>query len=127
MTKLFLALAMLAFPFTSSAAPPAAYTAAAQARLAYASTNVTTAAYVQVLSTVGTTTSPSAVEIFDSSGQTMQLAWTLDGGSTHTVFALVYPGGNGLLPISIPTGSRVDVKAVSGTASSGELDLNFLK
>jgi hypothetical protein len=62
------------------------------------------------------------LEIFDSSGQTMELGMGASGSETR--IALILPGGNGQIPILIQQGTRLSVRAVSGTASSGELDLN---
>jgi len=87
----------------------------------YASTPVTTGAYVQLIAS--TTSATSEIEIFDSSGQTMVLAV---GGSGSEVDQLnIFPGGNGRVPLLIPAGSRVSVKAVSATANVGEIDINL--
>jgi len=87
----------------------------------YSSVNVTTTAYVQLVAS--TTLATTLIEIFDSSGQTLYLA---TGGSGSEVNQLIiYPGGNGQIPFAIPAGSRVSIKAISATASVGEIDINF--
>lgn len=92
-----------------------------RARNAYASVNVTTGAYVQLLaSTSGTV---NEVEIFDSSGETLVLATGGAGAEVDQVY--VFPGGNGRIPLSIGSGVRVSIKAVSATASAGEIAINF--
>jgi hypothetical protein len=65
----------------------------------------------------------TAIEIFDSSGQTMTLAIGASGVETNLIN--IFPGGNGRIPLTIPAGARVAIKAVSATASVGELDINF--
>jgi hypothetical protein len=89
--------------------------------LAYTSTTVTTSAYTQILaSTSGAVT---LVEIFDSSGQTMLLATGAAGSEVDQIY--IFPGGNGQVPLSIGSGVRVSIKAVSASASVGEIDVNF--
>lgn len=90
-------------------------------RNVYSTTNVTTAAYVQlVASTSGVT---NVLEIFDSSGQTLKIAF---GAAASEVDQFqIFPGGNGRVTCTIAAGTRISVRAVSATASSGELDINF--
>lgn len=89
----------------------------------YTSTNVTTAAYVQLIASTSDTT--NELYIFDSSGQTLFLA--VGAAASEVNKAYIVPGGNGILHLNIPSDSRVSVKAVSGTASAGELNITFLK
>ncbi len=90
-------------------------------RNSYSSTNVTTGAYVQIIASLGI--SATAVYIFDSSGQTLVLG--VGGSGSEVVYTIVEPGGNGWLPIQIQKGSRISLKALSGTASSGTFDITF--
>lgn len=94
--------------------------AVAQVRLLYSSTNVTTGAWVELVASISG--SCSQITVFDSSGQTMELG--VGPAGSEVIQFLVFPGGNGTQDLFIPQGSRVAIKAVSGTASSGELDLN---
>lgn len=87
----------------------------------YSTTNVTTSAYVQLVAS--TTLQANEIEIFDSSGQTLVLAVGSAGSEVNQVH--VFPGGNGRIPLLIPSGSRLAIKAVSATASVGELNINF--
>jgi hypothetical protein len=87
----------------------------------YTSTNVTTAAYVQLVAS--TSNDASQIEIFDSSGQTLVLA--VGAAASEVDQINIFPGGNGRVPLFIPSGSRVSIKAVSATASVGEIDINF--
>ncbi len=87
----------------------------------YSITNVTTGAYVQLIaSTSGTT---NVIEIFDSSGQTLKIAFGAAGFEVDQF--IVFPGGNGRITCKIASGTRVSIKALSGTASTGEIDINL--
>lgn len=87
----------------------------------YSSTAVTTAAYTQLIAS--TAAIYTAVEIFDSSGQTLKLA--IGGAGSEVDQFLIFPGGNGRIPIRIAASSRISIRAVSGTASVGEICINF--
>lgn len=92
-----------------------------QVRNVYSSVNVTTGAYVQLVASLAATA--TSIEVFDSSGQTLQIAVGASG--SEVVQFQVIPGGNGLFPLRIPKGSRIAIKAISGTANAGEIDLNI--
>jgi len=87
----------------------------------YASTPVTTGAWVQLIAS--TASAVNMMEIFDSSGQTMEIG--TGAAASETRLVIVFPGGNGQIPVNIPAGTRVSVRAVSASASVGELDINF--
>ncbi len=87
----------------------------------YSSVNVTTAAYVELIASTGSEI--NQLEIFDSSGETLKLA--LGAAASEVDLLLVTPGGNGIIPVNIPAGTRVSIRAVSATASVGEIDINF--
>jgi hypothetical protein len=93
----------------------------APVRNVYSSTNVTTGAYVQLVASTSAAT--NLVEVFDSSGQTMALA--VGASSSEVQQFYIFPGGNGQVPLNIPSGSRVSIIAISATASVGEIDVNF--
>lgn len=87
----------------------------------YTITPVTTGAYVQLIASM-----PAAVkevEIFDSSGETLVLA--IGGAGVEVDKVYVFPGGNGRIPLQIAASARLSVKAVSNSATSGELTINF--
>jgi hypothetical protein len=121
MIKVLLALSVLFASFTSQAVVISSKNAVTQARNAYASTNVTTSAYVQIVASLAS--QASEIDVFDSSGQTLYLAVGASGSEVNKM--IIVPGGNGRVPLGIPAGSRISVKAISGTASSGEIDINF--
>jgi hypothetical protein len=93
-----------------------------RARLVYSSTNVTTGAWTQLLAAVGST-EIKEIEIFDSSGETLELGIGAEG--SEVVKSYVIPGGNGRIPLQIPVLSRLAIRAVSATANSGELIINM--
>lgn len=90
-------------------------------RNVYSSTNVTTGAYVQLIAS--TSGVANVAEIFDSSGQTLAIAFGAIGSEVQKF--IVYPGGNGRMTLAIPAATRVSIIALSATASAGEIDLNL--
>jgi hypothetical protein len=88
---------------------------------AYATTNVTTAAYVQLIAS--TTAECDHISIFDSSGEGMIIAVGAAAAEVDQLF--VGPGG-GEYDLLIPAGSRVSIKAKTATANSGYLMMNLL-
>lgn len=91
------------------------------ARNNYVSTNVTTAAYVQLVSSL--TSNTSMLEVYDGSGQSLVLAIGAAGSEVNKFY--IVPGGNGKIPVQLRIGDRVSVKAISATANTGELLVNF--
>lgn len=87
----------------------------------YASVSVTTAAFTQLVASL--TSAATEIEIFDSSGQTLALAF--GAAASETIQINIFPGGNGRIPLSIPAGTRVSIKAVSANATVGEININF--
>lgn len=87
----------------------------------YTSVSVTTTVFVQLVAS--TTAATTEIEIFDSSGQTLALA--IGAAASEVVQINIFPGGNGRIPLLIPAGSRISIKAISATASSGEININF--
>lgn len=89
----------------------------------YASGSVTTGAWVELVASLSD--SVNEVEIFDSSGSTLELGIGGSGSEARTM--LIFPGGNGRVLLHIAAGSRVSIRAVSATASLGENLINFYK
>ena len=87
----------------------------------YGSTPVTTSAYVQLVASTSSVT--NMIEIFDSSGQSMIIGVGASGSEVVQLYTL--PGGNGQVPLAIPAGSRVAIKALTASATSGYLTINF--
>lgn len=101
---------------------PAALNYIDRIRLVYSSTNVTTGAWVQLLASVGAT-AVKEIEIFDSSGETLELGVGAAGSEASKSY--VFPGGNGRIPLQIVENSRLSIRAVSATANVGEIVINL--
>ena len=107
------------------------------ATIDYATLNITTGAYVHlgnaagktfIKSSDGTTISsiPATVkeiEIFDSSGQSLYLA--IGAAAAEINKLMVFPGGNGRIPLALATNDDLSLKAFSATANAGNLLINF--
>lgn len=91
-------------------------------RLVYSSTNVTTGAWVELLASVGAI-SVKEIEIFDSSGETLELGIGASGSEVPKSY--VIPGGNSKIPLQIAANGRLAIRAVSATANSGEILVNL--
>jgi len=96
-------------------------TAVGFARLDYSVTNVTTGAYEQIIASVPATA--NKMEIFDSSGQTLKIAFGAAAAEVDQF--LVFPGGNGPIDINVPAATRISIQAVSALADAGEISINF--
>lgn len=92
-------------------------------RNVYSMNNVTTAAYVEI--TPGLEDDINEIDLFDSSGRTLVLAFGAPGEEEDQFW--IVPGGNGTVPIVIPAGTRVSFKAVDATASAGVALMTFYK
>lgn len=97
------------------------YTVHEFVRNSYVSTPVTTAAYVQLIAS--TSNLYQEFEIFDSSGQTLVIAF--GGAGVEVDSFLVFPGGNGRVSHKVLAGTRISIKAVSGNAIAGEISINL--
>jgi hypothetical protein len=94
----------------------------------YTVTPVTTAAWVELDASMMTGIKTSRgnniyrVGIFDSSGQTLELG--IGAAGSEVPIMHIEPGGNGIVPIFIPTGARLAIRAVTADAVAGELIIN---
>jgi hypothetical protein len=94
----------------------------------YTVTPVTTAAWVELDASMMTGIKKTRgdhigfVRIFDSSGQTLELGIGAAGSEARIL--LIEPGGNDNVPIFIPTGARLAIKAISADAVVGEIIIN---
>lgn len=92
----------------------------------YASTPVTTAAWVELLA--ATLQPCSAIEIFSASGAILKLSTGTAGQEdSNEISYYIIPGGSGImLPIELAKGSRLSAKAVGTVnADAGDLVINF--
>lgn len=88
----------------------------------YSSINVTTGAYVELVAS--TASQYRKLQIFDSSGQTLKIAFGAAASEVDKL--LVFPGGNDVIEVNLPASTRVSIRAVSATASVGEICINFI-
>jgi hypothetical protein len=86
----------------------------------YGTTNITTAAYTQLIAS--TTSATNKVTIFDSSGQSMILA--TGGAGSEVILAYIPPGG-AEIPVKIAAATRIAYKALSANATTGYLLMNL--
>lgn len=86
----------------------------------YASVNVTTGAYVELIAS--TVAEAVQLEITDTSTQLLVLAFGAAASEVDTLY--IPPGGNGLVNIVVPIGTRLSIKAISGNATTGYLAIN---
>lgn len=113
----------LTAPLTVSgtvAVTPTTHAYVDSARNDYGSTAVTTGAWVQLIaSTAGAI---AHLQVFDSSGQTLELG--TGAAAAETRILIIPPGGiSGSYDINIPAATRISVRAISDTAAAGELDI----
>ena len=89
----------------------------------YGTTNVTAAAWVQLIAALPA--DANVVEIFDSSGEIMELG--VGAAAAESRVAVIQPGGNGQIQLAFAAWDRISIRAVSATAStSGTYNiLNF--
>ncbi len=97
------------------------FTPVGMATLDFAGTPVTSAAYVELVASAAET---KKVQIFMSQGNPLFLAFGAAASEVDKIY--VIPGGNGLIDLTIPAGTRVSLKAVSTTANTGYILVNFL-
>lgn len=90
----------------------------------YTSTNVTTGAWVQLIASTAAVI--NCITVFDSSGQTLKLG--TGAAASETIALIIPPGGlGGCIPLKIAAGTRLSIRAISATASTGELDVTGLQ
>lgn len=91
-------------------------------RTAYTSTNVTASAWVKISD--GFSIQIEGAQIFDSSGQSLRIAYG-ESGSEIEIPVTIIPGGNGDVSFTIPRDQKISLKAYSGSATSGYSLINF--
>jgi hypothetical protein len=71
-----------------------------------------------------TTAKATKLEIFDSSGEFLELA--VGAAASEVVQFTIFPGGNGTVEILIPINSRVSIRPLAAVAVTvGTLAINF--
>jgi hypothetical protein len=98
------------------------FTNAAFTRLAYSSTNVTTGAYVELLAS--TAAEYKEIHVIDTSGQTLKIAFGAAASEVDKI--IVPPGGAYPIKLTIPASTRISIRAISSTASTGDVCIQLL-
>ena len=107
---------LLVTPTTIPASTGRSYVASV--RNDYSSVNVTTGAWVELIASTAATI--NALTLFDSCGETLELGTGAAAAETRTL--LIPPGGiDGQFQLTIPSGSRISIRAVSGDCTVGEI------
>jgi hypothetical protein len=123
---------LLALVFTLVCLSPTQSFAAANTAnilvLSTTSTNVTTSAYVAITAAGGTPIPISQILFVNNTSSTIKIAYGASGSETD--YAAVGPTDQLLIPITsvsfVPVGTRLAVKAVDTTASSGYLAVSLI-
>lgn len=94
--------------------------------LSYSTTNVTTAAYVQLVAS--TTLSSRAVEVCDTSGHLIKLATGASGSEVDFMTTAVGTTAAScvVVPSFLLSGVRLSLKAVDATANSGFIAVSLI-
>lgn len=91
---------------------------------AYASTNVTTGAYVELDSALNHDT--NFAEIVDTSGALLKLA--IGPAGSESDYINIPPGGNGLIPLHLDKGARLSIKSIdTATVNTGRLSITLYR
>ncbi len=89
--------------------------------LDFATDPVTTADYVEIVASCGAVI--KEIEVYNGTASAFQLAFGAAASEVDQV--ILFPGGNGRIPVSIPAATRVSLKAINANASSGLAFINF--
>lgn len=103
-------------PIDVNIVSPSVTSYAASATYDYSSGSVTTGAWTQL--TASTAADIELACITDQSGQIMELG--SGSAASETRIFLIARGFSGCIPLNIPAGTRLSLRAVSATASSGD-------
>jgi hypothetical protein len=92
-------------------------------RIVYSMTSVGITSWVQIIT--ATVRDIDCIMVFDSSGETMELG--IGPESSEQRALLIPPGGfSGPVPLAMPVGTRVSIRAVSTGVTAGELIMTGL-
>lgn len=89
--------------------------------LSYASTNVTTSAYVTL---IASTPSFSKLQITDTSGELLKIAVGAAGSEIDICTCAV--SGSIIVPVYVVAGQRLSIKAINASATTGYNAVSFL-
>jgi hypothetical protein len=100
-----------------------AKTYADSARNVYSSTNVTTGAWVEVVA--ATAHAFTWIAIFDSCGQTLELG--AGAALSESRILVIPPGGMYGVPLGVAAGTRLSLRAISASCTTGEFNMTGLE
>jgi len=89
----------------------------------YVGSPVTTLAWTEISAGIGN--DMKFLEIFDSSGSLLELGIGALGAEVRKI--LIFPGGNGKIPVDIPTGTRLTIRAIDADATVGFFAANWYR
>lgn len=123
--SLFAVFTLVATLFALAPTQALAGSGALPVRVSFATTNVSTSAYTQLVAS--TVKGLKAVSVYNSGSSPVQIAF---GAAGSEVVQLVAPASSSLAPVVYPAsagyGTRVSVISVTQTNSTGELDVNLI-
>ncbi len=119
-------IALFALFAVSASQVHAAPLSASFAGMAYASTNLTTSAYVQLIASL--TKSIKGVSVYNTGANAVFLAVGASGQESNQIIISPMTAGTPAvyIPLVVSQSQRISVIASTGTISSGVLNLNFL-
>lgn len=92
----------------------------------YASTSITTSAWVELFSSAAISANIRALTIFNGSSSTLELGFGGVGAEARRL--IIPPGGvEGQLEFQIPASTRVSVRAIDANATTGTLSINLFQ
>jgi hypothetical protein len=100
--------------------PPSVY--AVSSLVDTASTNISNITYLQLIASTSQTT--VKIQVIEDIGEFMAL---YTGASSSEVLLCALPLGGGEVEVTIPAGTRISVKSLNNTISSGKLIINLLR
>ena len=106
----------------SSVSSQESYTVVDKKFLICSSTNITTAAYVELITS--TAAACKKIQILDTTGSWFELA--TGASSSETPMLYVGPGSDQTIQAKIPASTRISVKALDANATSGAFAINLI-
>lgn len=100
---------------------PGGLSAVDKATIDASSSNITSSAYVQLDASLAS--GCKEIEIYNGTGQPLIFATGAAASESEKIY--VFPGGNGRVPLAITAATRTALKAVSTSATTGEVYVNF--
>lgn len=97
-----------------------------QSALDTSSTNVTSSAYVTLLTKANSSNPCSAIQFHNSGAQPLKVA-TGDAGSEVDTGVVIPLGVSILIPIEVKKSTRLSLKSMGGTQSSGIVTASFFQ